>query len=423
MTLLPQTMAQQILARASGKEHVCVGDFVTAKVDTLMMTDAFPMIFRLLEEVGIEKLADPERVVVVFDHEAPAPTIHAATEHVVGRGLVQRLGIPRFHDANSGVGHQVMIEQGYVRPGDLTLASDSHATMYGAFGSAGCGVGFSEGAWVLATGELWFRVPPTIAINLRGVLQPFVGTKDLMLRLAGDYGTDVANYRAIEFRGPGASMLDMSQRMTMANMGVELGAKFAMFEADQMTADYFTQRGLPAPEAFGADIGAEYERTIEIDLNKLEPQVSAPGDVGNAVNVSVVSGTHVDQVFIGSCTNARFDDLAVAAALLSGRKVAAGTRLLVTPASAEVYRKAATSGVLATLAEAGATISPPGCGPCLGGHMGLLGPDEVCISTSNRNFAGRMGSASAKIFLSSPHVAAASAIAGRIMDPREIADA
>ncbi|MFB6367333.1 aconitase/3-isopropylmalate dehydratase large subunit family protein [Paenibacillus elgii] len=413
------TMAEKVLAAASGLDEVRPGQFVTAKVDRLMITECFPLVYRHLDQLGIRKLADPASVTVAFDHEAPPSTIQAATLQAQSRELVKQLGIDSFFDINCGIGHELVVQHGLCRAGRLSLATDSHASMYGAVGSAGCGIGFTEGAWILATGSLWFRVPHSIHVILRGSLSPFVTSKDIALYLATQYGTDFAGYQSIEFSGELASSLTISQRMTLSNMGVEFGAKFAMFAVDETTQAYYSARGLPC-EPFGADKNATYAREITVDASKLEPQVSLPGDVGNGVNVTEACGIHINQVFIGSCVNGKLDDLRTAAQLLKGKKVAKGTRLLITPASAEIYQQLLHEGALAVFAEAGAVISPPGCGPCLGGHLGLLAPGENCLSTGNRNFKGRMGSPEANIYLGSPAVAAAAAVTGRIADPREV---
>ena len=413
------TMAEKVLAAAAGRKEVRPGQFVVAKIDRLMITECFPLVYKNLEQLDIQKLANPDIVTIALDHEAPASTIQSATGQAQSRAYAEKLGIRSLFDVGQGIGHELVIEHGLCRPGHLALATDSHASMYGAAGAAGCGIGFTEGAWVLATGTLWFRVPESIQVELQGKLARFVTPKDIALYLAAQYGTDFASYQSIEFTGEAARAMSMSERMTLSNMGVELGAKFAFFASDETTKAYYAQRSIPC-EAFDADEDAAYARKIVVDCARLEPQVALPGDVGNGVGVSQVAGTKVNQVFLGSCVNGRSDDLRLAARLLKGRHVAQGTRLLINPASAAVYRELLHDGTIETLSEAGAVISPPGCGPCLGGHLGLLAPGERCLSTGNRNFKGRMGSPEAFIYLASPAVAAATAVSGCIANPMEV---
>lgn len=413
------TMAEKTLAAAAGLSFVIPGQYVTAKVDRLMITECFPLVYRYLEKLDISDLADPEAVTIAFDHEAPASTIQSAEWQSRSRELAKKLGIQSLFDVGMGIGHQLVVENGLCRPGKLAIATDSHASTYGAVGSAGCGIGFSEGAWILATGSLWFRVPETIRVKLKGAFLPFVTGKDIALYLASKYGTDFANYRSLEFCGELADLMTIPQRMTISNMGVEMGAKFAFFAADKTTKAYYTKRGIECEE-FAADSNAVYVKELAVDAVEIGPQVALPGDVGNGVDVGSVRGTPIQQVFLGSCVNGRLEDLRLAADLLEGKRVAAGTRLLVNPASVSVYRQALHEGIIEKLADAGAVVSPPGCGPCLGGHLGLLAPGENCLSTGNRNFMGRMGSPKANIYLGSPAVAAAAAVCGRIEDPREV---
>jgi 3-isopropylmalate/(R)-2-methylmalate dehydratase large subunit len=323
------------------------------------------------------------------------------------RSLIERYGI-RHDLGHAGICHQVMVEGGHVQPGQLVVGTDSHSTTYGGVGAAGAGIGVTEMTYALATGELWFQVPPTIRFDLRGEPGPTVMSKDVVLHLAGSFGTDVAQYAAIEYAGPLAARIGTAGRLAMANMGVELGAKFAMFA--------------PADGGFGPDPDARYATVHDVDVTGLEPQVARPHNPGNVVGVSALAGIRVHQAFLGSCTNARLEDLAVAARILDGRRVHPGTRLIVTPASQQVYLEALRAGHIETLAAAGAAITAPGCGACPGGHSGVVGPREVCVSSTNRNFQGRMGSAEAEVYLASPAVVAASALTGRLSDPREFLD-
>jgi 3-isopropylmalate/(R)-2-methylmalate dehydratase large subunit len=417
--MAPMTMAEKILARASGRERVQAGDFVTAQVDRVMAHEAFTICALHLARLGIERLFDPDRVMVILDHYFPANTERMAQGHVVARQFVERFGIRHFL-GHAGICHQVLTEEGLVRPGELVLGTDSHSTTYGALGAAGAGIGLTEMTWVLATGELWFQVPGTVRFELQGRLPPGLMSKDVVLYLAGRFGTEVAQYRAIEYGGEAVRSLSMSSRMTMANMGIELGAKFALFEADATTLDYLSTRVDDEISTFGPDTDATYEAMHTFDLSGLEPQIACPHSPGNVKPVSEVAGTRVDQVFLGSCTNARLEDFAVAAAVLGGRRVHPRTRMIVTPASHRVYLEATKRGYTERLLEAGAHITASGCGACPGGHNGIVGAGEVCLSSTNRNFRGRMGSPEAEIYLGSPASVAAAAVAGEIVDPREL---
>ena len=415
------TMAEQVLARASGKSEVRPGEYVTANIDCVMTHEGFAGAYRTLVEAGIDKIWDADRVVVVLDHDVPASSVAAAEAHKSIRQAVRKHGIRNWYDMKAGICHQVMPEKGHVIPDELVLGCDSHTTTYGAFGTASTGIGTTEMAYVLATGQLWMRVPPTIQFVLSGQFGPWVTSKDLLLYIAGSYTTEVAQYKAVEFVGPVADGMSIASRMTMSNMGVEIGAKFAFFHADEKTLEFLQGRTRRPASAFKADSDACYEEIHELDVSDLEPQVAFPHDVGNVRPITQAGEVRVDQAFLGSCTNGRLEDLELAAAILKGNKVHPDTRLIVFPASYEVYQAALRSGTLATLVEAGAVICNPGCGPCLGGHMGLLASGERCIAASNRNFKGRQGSTEAEVYLGSPATVAASAIVGRIADPREIA--
>ena len=401
------TAAETILARAAGVDRVVPGEYVVARIDAMMMHDIFAAdVLGMLERAGIEQLHDPSRATVVFDHMVPAPSVAAAEHQAKARQLVRRYGIEAFFEIGRGICHQVMVEEERVRPGDLVVGTDSHTTTYGALGAAGCGIGSSEMAYALATGELWFKVPETVLVLLEGRFAPAVAAKDLVLFLLGEIGSSEAQYRSVEHAGPGADSLSLAERMTVANMGVEMGAKFSLFPAA------------------GATVGHEptgYAAVHEVDLATLSPQVAVPHHVENVVDVEEVAGLRLDQVFLGSCTNGRLEDLREAAAILRGRKIAPGLRMIVTPASSTVYQRAAEEGLLGDLSSAGAIIEGPGCGPCFGGHLGLLAAGERCLGTHNRNFRGRMGSPEGEIYLASPATAAASALAGAIADPRELA--
>ncbi|MCP4750615.1 MAG: 3-isopropylmalate dehydratase/homoaconitate hydratase family large subunit [Proteobacteria bacterium] len=411
-------MAEKVLARASGRERIEAGQYVTAEVDRMMVHEAFGLCGLMLKELQVDKLPYPDRVVVILDHYFPANTIRMADGHVLMRQLAKEYGIQNFL-GHPGVCHQIMCERGFVVPGQLILGSDSHTTTYGAFGAAAAGIGQTEMAYVLATGELWMQVPPTLAFDLRGAPQAGLMGKDIVLHIAGVHGTEIAQYKAMEFSGEVADRLSLAGRLTISNMGVELGAKFAFFQADEKTVDYTKARTSESVATFGPDPEAEYEARYTVDIEDLEPQVACPHNPGNVEPVNRLENVAVNQAFLGSCTNGRLEDLAVAAGIMKGRQIHPDTRFLVAPASQETLLEATKAGYTQTLMEAGAHILPTGCGPCPGGHLGLLGAGEVCISSTNRNFPGRMGSEKSSVYLGSPATVAASAIKGRIADPRE----
>ena len=415
---MPMTMAEKVLARASGRDRVGAGEYVTAAADRVMAHEGFTLCSLQLAKLGIQRVFDPEKVIVILDHYFPAPTERMAQGHKIAREMVERFGIRNFL-GTAGVCHQVLTEQGHILPGHLVFGTDSHTTTYGGVGAAGTGLGITEATYVLATGEIWLRVPATIRFVLEGEIAPGLMSKDVALHLAGRFGTEVAQYRAIEFAGPAAERMSVASRLTMSNMGVELGAKFAFFAADETTCAYLRERTDQPVAPFGPDAGAGYEEIHQIDVASLEPHIACPHNPGNSKPVSEVGPVRVHQAFLGSCTNARLEDLAVAAKILEGRKVHPDTRLLVTPASGQVFLDATRAGYTETLLEAGAHLTTPGCGACPGGHGGLLAAGEVCISSTNRNFRGRMGSAEAEVYLGSPASVAAAAVVGHITDPRE----
>jgi 3-isopropylmalate/(R)-2-methylmalate dehydratase large subunit len=414
------TMAEKVLARASGKTVVRPGDFVVAEIDVLMGHDiSFFAGYELMLGTGFDRVRNPDRVVVIIDHIIPAPNVRYAEEQRKIRQYVQEQGIKNFYDAGVGICHQLMPEKGHVLPGRLIVGGDSHTTTYGALGAASSGIGHSEIAYVLAKGSLWFRVPETIRFVLTGTLPRGVSGKDIILNIAGRYTTEVAQYKAVEFAGPAAKALSISQRMTITNMGVEIGAKFAFFEADEKTIAYLKGRTNQRVQPFGPDPDASYLKVYELDVTSLEPQVAFPHNVDHVKSISQVGTIPIQQAFLGSCTNARGEDLEQAAAILQGRKVHPGIRLLIIPASHEIYKHIGKSGIIQTFLEAGAMLGPSGCGPCGGLHMGVLAPGEAAISSTNRNFKGRMGSPESFVYLASPETVAASAIEGKIADPRK----
>ncbi len=414
------TMAEKILARAAGKERVSPGEFVTARLDLVMANDAqFSAAYKSLADIGRRRVFDPEKIVVVIDHWVPATNPVIAEMHKFMRQHVKELGIKHFYDAGVGIAHNVVPEKGHALPGELIVGSDSHSTTYGALGAASTGIGATDLAYAMYKGELWFQVPETIKFELAGSLPRGVTPKDVMLAILGKYSTKAAQYRSIEFAGQLADTLPVDGRLTMSNFGVEMGAKFVFFAADRKTLDYLRPRTDRLARIFGPDPDARYMAVHRIDCSSVEPQVALPHNPDNVKPISELGEIPIQQAFIGSCTNARTEDLERAAAILKGRKVAPGTRLLVIPGSHEVMVNATRNGSLTALIEAGAMIAAPGCGPCGGSSPGVLGPGENGIASTNRNFQGRMGSTESFNYLASAETVAASAIEGRIADPRK----
>lgn len=414
-----QTIAEKIFSHKIGRQ-VRVGDFITAPIDRVMCHEGFFPAASKLAANNIDRIWDPQRVVVVLDHYVPSPTEKMAAVHTQIRQMVERYGIEHFYGEREGICHQVMIERGHVRPGELILGTDSHTCTYGALGAAAAGIGVSEMAYVLATGELWFQVPPSVRIDLTGRLADLVCAKDVSLVIAGRLGAEFAQYRSLEFAGEAVAAMSLSSRLVLSNMSVEFGAKFGIFPVDHHVVDYLRSIGVENSYPITPDDDAVYENNHRFDISEIEPMVAMPHSVDRVACVRDATGEKIHQAFLGSCTNGRIEDLRVAAGLLRGRKVSPSVRMLVYPASALVYRQAMNEGLLRILSEAGAIICPPSCGPCFGSHGGLLGPGETCIASNNRNFKGRMGSPDASIYLASPATVAASAWKGAICDPREV---
>jgi len=410
------TIAEKILAAHAGLSSVKPGQYVWCKVDATS-GHSLPA----LEKLGVERVWDLNKVFLVDDHQAPPPTIEAANKVKEVRRLVKKYGIKNFFEyGRGGILHQVFAENGMYAPGELVAQGDSHSTSGGVFNACVTNSNL-DAVHILAFGELWFRVPESVRVVLNGKLPPWCVGKDVILKVAAELGTDYGLYKSVEYVGPVASQMTLAQRWTITNMGVEVGAKFAIFEADQKIDEFLKGRVNRPYTHVKADGDAVYSAEHEFDLSNLVPMVAKPGDPGNGVPVESVAreGVKIDQAFLGSCTNARLEDLEVAARILKGRKVHPDVRMLVSPASQEVFGHALRAGYLATLLEAGALVEHSTCGPCYGGHLGVLGDGEVCVSTSNRNFKGRMGSPSSSVYLSSPATVAASAIAGEIADPRQ----
>ncbi len=416
-----RTFAQKVLERASGSTGLVPGAIVEVEPDLYMSHTASWRCIKTFEKLPGASIRYPDRIAMVMDHISPAPTAQVAGYHRLCREFARRHGVGSFHDVNAGIAHLVLMERGLVRPGEVIIGTDSHSTIYGALGAFGTGVGFSEITATWVTGVLWMKVPESMKVTLSGTLARGVYPKDIMLRLIGDLTADGANYLSVEFEGSLVQDMSISKRMTLCNLAMELGAKNAYVRPDAMTYEYLERAGVadPARHALLPDEGARYTRELAVDASALEPQVACPHTVDNVRPVSEVAGTKLDQVFIGSCANAKYDDLVEAASILRGRKVATGVRLLVTPGSRDTMKQAADSGVLSVLIESGAVITNPGCGACAG-DGGAMDKGEATLSTANRNFRGRMGSYDSDIYLASPATAAASAITGVITDPREV---
>jgi 3-isopropylmalate/(R)-2-methylmalate dehydratase large subunit len=416
---MAMTMAEKILAKASGNRSTEAGEIIMANIDVAMTHDLTgPLSVESFEKIGVEKVWDPEKIVIVFDHQVPADSIDAANNHMIMRKFVEDQGIKNFYDVREGVCHQVLPEKGHVVPGEVVVGTDSHTCTHGALGAFATGIGSTDMAMVFATGKLWFKVPQTIKFDITGKLHDNVFAKDVVLNIIGKIGADGATYKACEFGGETTSEMTISDRMVLCNMAIEMGGKTGLVEPDQKTVNYLEGRSNKQYEIMKTDNDAESLETMHINVNNLEPQIACPHNVDNVKPVSEVEGTHIDQVFLGSCTNGRLSDLRTAAKIIKGKEVSNNVRMLVIPASREIYSKAMDEGLLRTFVDSGALVCNPCCGPCLGGHIGLVGPGEVSLSTSNRNFKGRQGSPDAEVYLSSAAVAAASAITGKITDPR-----
>ena len=409
------TISQKILTRASGSESIVEpGEIVEADVDYAMSHDGTSVLaIKAFQDMGSERVWNPERIVIPFDHQIPANNDVAATLQKEVREWARGQGISNFLDCGSGVCHQVFPEQGFALPGKLIVGADSHSCTYGAFGAFATGVGATDMAEIYSRGRLWFKVPETIGIRITGKLGPNVAAKDLALKIIGDLGADGATYKAIEYSGPTIEEMSISGRMTLCNMGVEMGAKAAIVPSDEKTDAYLRGRAREEYSPVFSDPGS-YDTELEYDVSDLKPQIAFPCRVDNVRPASEFEGTKIDQVFIGTCTNGRLEDLEAAAKIIKGHKVA--VRTLIIPASREVLVKALQKGIIEILVDAGAMIGPPGCGPCLGAHMGVLGDGEICLSTSNRNFPGRMGKGGS-VYLASPATAASGAIKGYITEP------
>ena len=414
-------ITEKILAKASGKDVVHPGEIVDAKVDMIMVHDLTgPLAVEAFKKIGVQKVWDSQKAVVILDHQVPAESVKAAELHKTMRQFAKDQKLRLYDVGRGGICHQVMPEKGHVVPGTVIVGADSHTCTYGAFGAFATGIGSTEAAAVFVTGKIWLKVPETVKINVTGKFPDFVTPKDLILSIIGRMSVGGAIYESAEFTGPTIKSMSIAGRMTLCNMAVEMGAKNGIIEPDEITRKFLESRvkTLPDFESLKSDIDAHYARTVEFDVSKMEPQIACPSSVDNVKSVSKVGNVPIEQAFIGSCTNGRIEDLRLAAQVLRGKKIKDSVRALVIPASQEVYKQALNEGLIEIFNDAGAIVCGSACGPCLGGHIGLLAAGEACVSTSNRNFIGRMGSTQASVYLASPATVAASAVTGKITDPR-----
>ena len=416
------TMTQKILAAHAGLPSVKAGDLIEAKLDLVLGNDiTTPVAVAAFGEAGLTKVFDPEKIAIVLDHYTPCKDIKSAQLCDTARKFAKRFGITHLYDVGTaGIEHALLPEKGLVGPGDCVIGADSHTCTYGALGAFSTGVGSTDMAAGMAIGENWFKVPAAIKVNLIGKLKPYVSGKDVILHLIGMIGVDGALYKSLEFVGPGVAELSMDDRFTIANMAIEAGGKNGIFPVDEKTMEYVTGRFTRPVMVYEADADAEYEQEVTIDLSALESTVSLPHLPSNTKTVSEVKGMPIQQVIIGSCTNGRISDMRAAAEVLKGRKVADGVRCIVIPATQEVYLQCIREGLTEIFIESGCAFSTPTCGPCLGGHMGVMCEGERAVSTTNRNFVGRMGHVKSEVVLASPAIAAASAVKGCIADPSDL---
>jgi len=418
---MPMTITEKILALHAHCDHVSPGDLIEVDVDMALANDiTAPLAIKVFEKMGTPSVFDREKIALIPDHFVPNKDINSAQQAKAMREFAARHGIVHYYEmGQGGIEHVILPEKGLVMPGDLVIGADSHTCTYGALGAFSSGVGSTDLGVIMATGKTWLKAPPTIKIHYEGGLSPWVRGKDLILYTLGMLGVDGANYRALEFSGTVITGLSMDQRFTMTNMAVEAGAKNGIIEPDGITLSFVAHRSHRAPSVCASDPGADYERVIRIEVDTIEPQVAFPHSPANVRPLSQVGNIELDQVFIGSCTNGRLEDLRDAATVLRGHSVKKGVRLIVIPGSQLLYAEAIKEGIIGALLEAGAVIGPPSCGPCLGGHLGVLAEGERALSTTNRNFIGRMGHPRSEVYLASPIVAASSAIRGCIAGPED----
>lgn len=413
-----QTFAEKIFSKMAGRP-VVPGTILTIRPDHVLTHDNSSAIFSTFKKMGGKKVNDPDQIIIILDHIVPASDEKAATNHQTVRKFVKDQGVRNFYDGGRGICHQVVIEEGFALPGKFIVGSDSHTTTYGVMGAFSTGIGRSESAGIWATGEIWLKVPESMKIVMNGKPKPFVSSKDVLLHIAGLINVDGGLYKSVEFSGDYIDSIELADRMIFTNMSVEIGAKNGYIAPDKKVFDYLEKRGVTKDkyDLIYPDADAEYAEILEIDVSKIEPVVAAPHSVDIIRKVSEVKDLKVDQVLIGTCTNGRIEDFRIAAKILKGKKIATDTRLLILPASSEIYLAAMEEGLFKVFIEAGGIILNPGCGPCLGAHEGIMAPGEVTVSTANRNFKGRMGCNQSDIYLASPAVAAATAIKGFLTVP------
>jgi 3-isopropylmalate/(R)-2-methylmalate dehydratase large subunit len=412
------TLAEKILAAHSDKKKVSPGEFLNVRVDLILVNDiTAPIAIREFGKIGVKKVFDSQKIVMVADHFVPNKDVASAEQTKLMREFAREQGVLYFEVGEMGIEHVLLPEQGLVLPGDVIIGADSHTCTYGALGAFATGMGSTDIAAAMATGDIWMKVPPSLKLIYRGTPGEWVSGKDLILYTIGQIGVDGALYSAIEFVGEAIEALSIDSRFTMANMAIEAGAKAGLFRVDNKTQLYVKSKARRSYLVYEPDDNAEYSKVIEYDVSTIEPQVALPHSPANAKPVSQVGNIEIDQAVIGSCTNGRLDDLRIAAQILKGKKVHPRVRCIIIPGSQQVYLDALSEGLIEMFIRAGAVVSPPTCGPCLGGHMGVLGDGEICVSTTNRNFVGRMGSPKSEVYLANPAVAAASAIMGRIISP------
>jgi homoaconitate hydratase family protein len=411
---MSKTFVEKLMSRKAGKE-VSAGAIVSVEPDYVMSHDNAAAIANTFKKIGVSKVKYPDRVVIILDHEVPAPKESSATNHKEIRTFVQEQGIRNFYDINHGICHQVFVDEGFAMPGKLIVGSDSHTTTYGALGAFAAGIGRSEVAAIWATGELWFQVPETMKIILKGLIPKYITAKDIVLYIIGQIKADGADYKAVEFTGETIAYMDIGERMVLTNMAAEMGAKNGYVPPDPLTFDFIRGRAKAEFDSLYSDDNAAFYQILKFDVTQIPPGVAKPHTVDNYAPIQELEGTKIDQALIGTCTNGRLADLEAAASILNGKKVKA--RTLIIPASWEIYKEALTKGLIEIFIDAGAMVLNPGCGPCLGAHLGVMAPGEVTFSTANRNFKGRMGCRDAEIYLGSPLSVAASAVTGEITHP------
>ena len=418
----PMTITEKILAEHAGQHEVEPGQLINAKVDLVLGNDiTAPIAIEELRKIGATQVFDPAKIVLIPDHFVPNKDIKSAQQCQLMRDFARDLRLPNYFEVGeAGIEHAFLPEQGLVLPGDLAIGADSHTCTYGALGAFATGVGSTDIAAAMVTGEAWFRVPETIKITYHGKRRPWVDGKDLILYTIGQIGVDGARYKAMEIIGEPIANLPMDSRLTMCNMAIEAGGKNGIIPPDRITKDYVEKRAKRPYKFFHSDIEAKFSQSLDIDVTKIEPQVAFPHLPSNVRPISAVGNVPIDQAVIGSCTNGRLDDLRVAAKVLKGRKRAPFVRLIIIPATQEIYRQAMKEGLFDIFMDANAVISTPTCGPCLGGYMGILAKGEKCVSTTNRNFVGRMGHPQSEVYLANPAVAASSAVLGRLGGPEEL---